>query len=294
VEDVRNIPTEELRRCPIQLRPVRKDTLDFIRLRDSLRDLGFITSCLVRPQETLDGFEVCCGAHRFEAAKDLRRPTIPCIVKKLTDAEVNLYQVEENATFIATDPRDYYRRFQRMLHDGILLEDIAAKCHQHPNWVERILSLNYLSPKCKESLDSKIIPTIMGIELAKLPVHNQDRLLSLQSEIPEHEFLELIRQEVREHRLGNRARRTRQRQSEIRPRAIGALRHEYLKKEEKATILTRAGLCSKEAADAWDACYDWIMQQDAQSRERAARKAERLAALKPYTDSNSKTHGEIQ
>src|SRR5690606_37573841 len=101
------LETDALVPCPIQLRPVRKETLEFRELKRSIENLGVLNSILVRPVE--GRMEVVDGSHRFAACRDLRLERIPAIVKELTDREVHLCQIQANASHVATSPVEYAR-----------------------------------------------------------------------------------------------------------------------------------------------------------------------------------------
>lgn len=63
-----------------------------IALRRSIGHRGIVEPLLLRPRD--DGrFEVVTGARRLQAARDVGLPTVPAIVRELTDAEATLLAV---------------------------------------------------------------------------------------------------------------------------------------------------------------------------------------------------------
>lgn len=266
-----NLPIRELRRCPIQFQPVCKETLDYYMLRDSIRDVGILQPILVRP--VLGGYEVVAGNHRFECACDLRLQEVPCLVREMTDEQVLSLQVMENASRITVDPINYVRRLQKILHSGeMTVEELAHCVHRHPDWVRNLLRLNCLSEKCKSALVEKRISTKVGIELAKLPIHYQDELLSLSEEHPANEFLEIVRAGVRNMRTqGYLDKQSIQAVSQTSLRQSRTLLDEYVNLTNAATVLMRAEAST--ALDGWIACLAWVLCMDEQgAAERVGRR----------------------
>jgi ParB/RepB/Spo0J family partition protein len=268
--DTRNIPMADLRRSPIQLRTVRKETMEYMMLRDSIRKSGVLSSLLVRPCE--EWYEVVLGSHRYEVALDLNLESLPCQIRDIEDDEAYTLQVEENVVRVETLPSEYARRMQTILNRGeMTVNQLARSVSRHPDTVKKWLSFNYLSPKAKNLLDSGVLQCILGVELAKLPVMQQDELLSLHSQFPTMEYLEMIRQCVREHRGAARKERGASKAG-THPtfRQFRKVRDEYLTPREAATVLTRSN--AKTALDGWKAAIEWILSMDESTvRERVAR-----------------------
>ena len=268
------VPTKQLCRCPIQLRTVRKETVEYLMLRDSIKDVGILQPLLVRPEN-----EVVLGSHRLEIATDLHLETVPCIIRSLSDAQVRQLQVIENSNRIETRPVEYYRRLQKMVHcQEMTVEELASLIHKHPDWVRKLLRLNYLCPEAKKLLDNGKLSCILGIELANLPIDRQGQLLSLHSEYPATEYLELLRAEARNIRAGRKHGRVQQKVG-LGPtfRQFRKVKDEYLTPTEKAVVLTRRNAST--ASDGWDACIEWILSCDERTmaeREARRERAERL------------------
>lgn len=272
-----NLPTSELRRCPVQLRPVKKETVEYYMLRDSIRDVGIIQPILVRPSS--EGYEVVCGNNRFECAQDLNLEEVPCVVRELSDEDVLRLQVIENSNQIETSPVDYIRRLQRIINLGIMtLEELAFHIHRHPDWVKKLLSINYLSPKCKEALDNRKISVKIGAELAKLKISEQDRLLDCYNDMSEREFLEIVRGVVRNERDAYKNLK-RVKTEDIEPtfRTIRTVIDELKYRTYAATMLERAK--AKTPLQGWVAAIEWVLSIDKQTlAERMDRKRRYIEA----------------
>ncbi len=275
------IEISKLRRCPIQYRTVEKETLKYIQLRDAIEDVGMMHPMVCRPSP--EGYEVVCGHHRYEVALDLRMEIVPIRHRPMTDAEVDRMQMIENHSIVPTMTSDSIRRLQGMLNRGEkTINELAHSVHLHPDTVKKWLKLNFLSMEWKKLLDKGCLSCILAIELSKLPVQNQDNLLSLHGEYSTKEFLELLRQEVREYRGKSRQERG-ESKSGIHPswRQWSKVLNEYLNPTEKATILTRYG--AKNESQGWDACYEYLLSMDADTvarRELLQKQKEARIAMK--------------
>ena len=102
-----NIDIELIKPPRIQLRPVLKGTVDYHELMDSMKKDGVLQPILVRPIG--DHYEVVEGNWRYHAAVDIGLREIPCLVKELTDADIEVIQLKTNSIRPET-PRSDARR----------------------------------------------------------------------------------------------------------------------------------------------------------------------------------------
>lgn len=97
--EARDIPLAKLR-VRSDARPLDLKALDA--LVESVRDVGFTSSALVRPKvifesgQEAEGFEIIAGRHRFEAAQRLGFETLPCRVCEHDDLHAELAMLDEN------------------------------------------------------------------------------------------------------------------------------------------------------------------------------------------------------
>jgi ParB/RepB/Spo0J family partition protein len=254
-----------------------KESLDYVMLRDSIRKDGILHNLVVR--QAGDMYEVILGSHRYEIARDLGIPVVTCKVIEADDAEAERLQVVENKCRVETKPSEYARRIQKMLHQtGMSIPEIAASICRHPDTVKKWLNLNFLAPECKKALDSGQISGILGIELAKLPLTKQTELLSLHNQFTSQEYLELLRQQVREYRGQARIERGRQKAG-TQPtfRQFRKVKDEYLTPTEAATVLTRKE--ARTALDGWKAALEWVLSMDESTVQERVARSERQKAL---------------
>lgn len=246
--------------------------MKYMMLRDSIQDVGILIPLLVRYVDPL--YEVVGGNHRLEIAHDLRIDILPCNICDIPDSELLRIQFIESANQIEHDPVDYFRGLQKLVHSGdYSVEEVARKIHVHPDWVRKLLSLNYLCPNAKKLLDKRILSCKLGIELARLPVDRQEILLSLHSGYPAADYLELLRDEVRNFRYGRKLDRAKTKAG-IKPsfRQFRKVLNEYLTPTEKASVLLRAE--ASNASQGWDACIAFVLMSDAAEMEKKLRRQE--------------------
>ena len=269
------IELERLRRCPIQLRPVLKNTLDYLKLRDSVSDIGLLTPLLIRTVG--DYYEVIDGAHRLEVCIDLQVQWVPCHLVEMTDDEVRQAQVVAHESRIDTHPAEYYRRLWQIVNidKDMTINELATYLRWHPDKVKRTLSLVNLSPKGKKDLTRGDLYVTIAIEVCKLPVSRQDELLELNGTMPSGEYMELIRSEVRSYRDGKRGGKPTT--HELRFRPLKEVKHEYLRPAMAASVLTALNVTT--LVEAWRAGIGWVLKDDPASKADDENK-ERLRAAK--------------
>lgn len=275
-----DIPIKNLRLCPIQLRTVLKNTLDYRTTLDSIRDLGIITPLLVRPVE--DYYEVINGFHRYEIALDLRFQTVPCHVMILTDADVRLAQLADHENRTEPKPAEVYRRLWKIIKvDGIkTLNELATHLRWHPDKVRRTMRLVRLCLRAQKDLANGDLSISIAMELCKLPAGLQDDLMDLAGSMPNSEYKELIRKETRHKRYGGRGGHTGTLDHRFRP--LREVEHEYITPTVAASVLAATG--AKTPLECFNAGVGWSIKADPASKEqdkfeteqRAAKEAARL------------------
>ena len=98
-DEFRPIPLDQIVEPWVVLRIVDRESVAYLELRDSVAHQGILNSICVRPSARKPGlYEVVDGLYRYTAARELRLPALPCIVKHgLTDADVLAIQIQANA-----------------------------------------------------------------------------------------------------------------------------------------------------------------------------------------------------
>lgn len=257
------VATKDLRPCPIQLRPVRRETLDYIKLQDSIREFGILVPPLIRNLEVVD------GAHRLSIANDLKIPSILCIRRQLTDEQVHRIQVQIHASRVQTNPMEYAHRLWRIveLDKTLSLEEVAHSLHQTVDWTRKVLGLVTLCPRAKEALAQGEVSLSAGIELAKVPPEQQEELLSIGSE----DLVEVARERARRHRLNlkhARLDRKRRDRDELGPefRPYKELCHELDHPTNAASVIMACNATTP--VQTWTAALKYALSVDPETLEK--------------------------
>ena len=91
---VTDLPPEKISDFPNHPFKVRMDQ-SMIELSDSVKQYGVLVPSLVRPM--LDGsYQMVSGHRRKRAAELAGLPTVPCIIRELTDDEAIIVMVDSN------------------------------------------------------------------------------------------------------------------------------------------------------------------------------------------------------
>ena len=191
-DENRDIPTDQLVEPWVVLRLVDKESVEYLELRDSLADKGFLNSICVRPSPRHAGkYEVVDGLRRFTAARELRLPAVPCTVKhNLTDDDVLAAQIQANAVRLDTTPTEFARQLKRILscRPGITIAQAATMVHKHPGWVREKLHLLALRGDIQKCVDRGEIPLESAYKLARVPRVYQPQFVALAKAAPVAEF----------------------------------------------------------------------------------------------------------
>jgi ParB/RepB/Spo0J family partition protein len=169
---IEEIPIDQIVEPWIVLRPVKKDSIEYLELRDSIAAVGLINSvCVRRSSRSPSKYEIADGLYRFNCAVDLRLPTIPCVVKELTDEQVLAIQVQANAIRPETKPVEFARQLKRIFDKspGMTFAELAHIVHKNPGWVSERLGLLRLDQKIQQMVDRGEIPVANAYMLAKIP-----------------------------------------------------------------------------------------------------------------------------
>lgn len=167
------IPVGNLHEPHPLLRPVNKDSIEYLERLDSIQRHGILQTLLVRPSSRQPGkYEIVDGMWRFTAAEQLGLETIPCIIRTgLTDDDVLALQIQANAVRADTTPLEYSRQLRRILdvHPLMTITELSALTAKNLAWVKDRLGLLTLSRAVQLMVDRGEIPTMSAYMLAKIP-----------------------------------------------------------------------------------------------------------------------------
>ena len=93
-ETVVDIPLDEISDFPNHPFKVKMDEA-MMEMADSIRQYGVLVPGMVRPKEG-GGYEMVAGHRRKMASELAQKPTMPCLVRDLTDDEAIIIMVDSN------------------------------------------------------------------------------------------------------------------------------------------------------------------------------------------------------
>lgn len=177
MDEVRQIPVSDIMEPRSLLRLVDRNAIEYLELRDSIEKWGFTSSISVRPAKDKPGkFEIIGGVTRYTIAKELGLETMPCIIKLgITDDELLILQLQENAQRVETKAVEYARQIKAILSrcPDMDIRQLAVRIKKSPTWISQLLGLLKLSKDIQKLVDAGVIPVRVGSLLSQMPVRLQ-------------------------------------------------------------------------------------------------------------------------
>lgn len=187
---VRLVQAEPLQAINSPTNPRRRRGLDLDSLRtlaDSITTHGLAQPILVRPlpasrlgeTSALDprpAYEVVAGERRWRAAQLAELPTMPMLVRDLTDGAVLEIQLVENIEREDMDPMEEAEGFQLLREKlGYTVEQIADKMGKGrgPSYVRKRMKLLDLTPESREAMYDGTLQLSTGLLVARYPAAKQ-------------------------------------------------------------------------------------------------------------------------
>jgi ParB/RepB/Spo0J family partition protein len=256
------------------LRPVVKDSVEYLERKDSIEHDGFINPICVRPSSRQPGkFEIVDGMWRFTAACDLKLTTIPCIIKHgLTDQDALALQIKGNAVLAETKPIEYSRHLRRILEydPSMTFAELARKVGKNSTWVKDRLGLLFLAKDIQLMVDRGEIPVGSAYMLAKIPPRLRREYVNEARALPTHRFKMLAASVVKQFKeCVHQGKMDDRYLPEFRPqphlRGVKEFKDELEDPKVGATLIAANGC--KTLLDAWNLCLVWALHLDAESLE---------------------------
>ena len=271
---LKTIPLDKLTDPWILLRPVLRDSTDFLELKTSMDENGLLNSIAVRPSERKPGFwEIIDGMWRTTAARDLDLESLPCIIKYgVTDDEVLALQIQANAIRPETRPVEFAKQLKRIqkMQDGITLRQLSSMVNKNTLWVQQQLGLLRLPREIQKAIDRGEISLGNAYMLVKIPprlrpeyidhakIMNASAFKALAAGVIKH-FKEAVRQGKLDTFF------TEDFKAQPYLRALKEIQAEAETKMEAALII--ASECCKTPLDGWVAALRWAMHTDKGGQE---------------------------
>lgn len=199
---VTHIPIERLKPSPLNPRTIFDK--DYIRsLASSIETQGVIQAIVVRPVPGPSNgadtarYEIVAGECRWRASKLAKNPTVPAVVRELTDLQVREIQLIENRDRKNLSPLEEAAAFQHLIDAGKKVPEVAAMIggdkQRSASYVYASLKLLELIPAAKEAMALKRMTAGHGIVIARLLPEQQKDALRWLKEVPELSVRELSR-----------------------------------------------------------------------------------------------------
>lgn len=189
------IPFSRLREPLVVMRPVLRDSIEFLERRDSLRREGVLNSILVRPDPRHIGdYEVIDGNWRRVAGPEAGLEGLPAIIKfGLTDEEALAKQLQANAVRKDTTLMEYCRQLRRIeaARPGISMAELGRIAGKSAGWIREQLGLLRLSKDIQLKIDRGDIPISSARMLNKIPVRWRRNYVDAAMTLPRNEFAAL-------------------------------------------------------------------------------------------------------
>jgi ParB family chromosome partitioning protein len=165
---------------------INKEKVAQIKL--SAEDIGIVTPLLVRKVE--NGYQILSGHHRYEAAKQLKLVSVPCIIRSVNDDEAKKYVVESNIQRLFLLPTEYGNIFSAYVErkDDLNLSNvrIADKFGISAKNFYRYLNIVKLIQPMQDLFDEEIINLDCSDILVNLTEDDQQTVVDALKELSEN------------------------------------------------------------------------------------------------------------
>ena len=186
-------------------------------LAQSIRESGVLVPALARPSG--DRYELISGHRRLAACKLLGLPTIPVIVRDLTDAEAIITMVDANLQREHILPSEkafaYKMKMEAMKHQGQASrqvgtmsrtdQQIAKESKDSARQILRYIRLTNLISEILDMVDNKEIALTPAVELSYLTKWEQQtlyKIMQMDCVTPSLSQAQRMRRMSEERRLG--------------------------------------------------------------------------------------------
>ena len=216
-EYIQQLPPDKL--IPFQKHPyqVREDAA-LSELMESIRTHGVLSPLLARPKG--DGYELVSGHRRRLAAQKLGLPTVPVLVREMTDDEAVILMVDSNLQRENLLPSEkafaYKMKLEAMKHQGkatsslvgtrLRSDDLLAdSVGESRMTIQRYIRLTNLVPPLLQMVDDGRIAFSPAVELSYLTKEEQAELWDL---IGQEDATPSLSQAIRMKQLSREAKLT--------------------------------------------------------------------------------------
>lgn len=208
---VTDLPAAEISDFPNHPFKVRMDQ-SMLELADSVKQHGILVPSLVRPMP--DGsYQMVSGHRRKRAAELADLPTVPCIIRELTDDEAIIVMVDSNLQREQVLPSEkafaYKMKLEAMKRQGMRTDltfgplgqksaintrdTLATEVPDSSRQIQRYIRLTNLIPELLDMVDNSVLKEAGKLQMALRPAVE----LSYLSEAEQTALLEVMEGEIR-------------------------------------------------------------------------------------------------
>lgn len=200
------------------LRPVDKESVEFLELVESVKKVGILSPPSVREvplnpdgtkQVAADGsaiYALVDGLHRYTAALAAGLTVIPVNIVNLDDARTYEAQIIGNLHKKETRPAEYAKQIQRImgLYPMRTVTEQAAQLGKPSTWLKQILGLGSLTPEIQVLVNEGQINQANAFPLSRLPQSEQPDWVERAMTWKADEFVPACQARVKEVKEANR------------------------------------------------------------------------------------------
>ena len=155
MKDISQIPTNQLEPNPLQPRGIINPE-SIAELVESIREHGILEPLIIA--QTPAGYQIIAGERRWRAARILKLPYVPAIIKKTTPQQMLEMAIVENVQRKDLNPIEKAKSFLRLKEEFNLDHNgIAKKISKSVPYVINVLKLLTLPDALKDGLLSGLI-----------------------------------------------------------------------------------------------------------------------------------------
>lgn len=155
MKDVTQIPTNQLEPNPLQPRGIINPE-SVAELVESIKEHGILEPLIVA--QTPAGYQIIAGERRWRAARILKLPYVPAIIKKTSPQQMLEMAIVENVQRKDLNPIERAKAFLRLKEEfGLDNHGIAKKVSKSVPYVINVLKLLSLPDAIKDGLLSGLI-----------------------------------------------------------------------------------------------------------------------------------------
>jgi ParB family chromosome partitioning protein len=183
-DEVHQVQLEQLDRNPYQTRTSSLDPVALNELAASIKAVGVVQPIVVRPVAG-GRYQVIAGERRWEAARTIGMPTIPAIVRQVSNEQAMEMTIIENLQREDLNPMEQARAFERLSRDfGLTQEQMALRTGKERSSIANFLRLLKLPPSVQTMVEKNQLSFGHGKVLMAL--ESQEQIERLARRIADH------------------------------------------------------------------------------------------------------------